>query len=141
MLNRNTQTLHSKYRGLVPMSKILIHYPDLGDMKPFYQWKLKFLPLITDWFQRASYGLDLLEERVEIFQRKEVSAVYKFIRGVPQLVTDGYWSKRLEQIHLKKRNFQETEEQLLMKLLAKKRKLEEEEMQVLDRLSGKRTSV
>ena len=141
MLNRSTKLLDPKYSELVPMCKILIHYPDLGDMKPFYQWKLKFLPLVVDWFQRASYGLDLLDERVEIFQRRKLSGLYKFIRGVPQLVADGYWSQQLEQIHLKKRNFEETEEQLLMKLLAKKRKLEEEEMRVLDRLSGKRESV
>ncbi len=117
------------------MCKVLIHYPDLADMKPFYKWKLAFLPLVADWFQRASANReDFLEESVEVFQRRELSGLYKFIRGVPLLVADGYWSRQLKQVHVKKRNFEETEEKLLLKLLAKKRKLEEEEVEVLDRL-------
>ena len=123
------------------MCKILINYPDLGDMEPFYRWKLKFLPLIADWFQRACYYRNYLEESFEVFQCRELSGVYKFIRGVPLLVSDGYWSQQLEQVHVKKRRFEEAEKQLLLELLAKKRKVEEEEMQVLDRLSGMRASV
>ena len=139
MLNRNTRVF--KYHGLNLMCKILINYPDLGDMEPFYRWKLKFLPLIADWFQRACYYRNYLEESFEIFQCRELSGIYKFIRGVPLLVSDGYWSQQLEQVHVKKRRFEEAEKQLLLELLAKKRKVEEEEMQVLDRLSGMRASV
>ena len=32
--------------------KILIHHRDI-DMMPFFRWRLMFLPLVVDWFQRA----------------------------------------------------------------------------------------
>lgn len=136
--NRYTKYLGPKHRQLVPMCKILTHYPDLADMKPFYKWKLTFLPLVADWFHRARAIRHWLKE-FEIFQRRKLSAMYKFIRGVPLMVADGYWSQQLKQIQVKKRNFDETEKQLL-EILAKKRKLEEEEMQLLHRLGGKRGS-
>eukprot|EP00984_Skeletonema_dohrnii_P023206 scaffold12278_cov104-Skeletonema_dohrnii-CCMP3373.AAC.6 len=117
------------------MCKILIHHPDLADMKPFYKWKLKVLPVIADWFRSARGCKGFFEESIETFQRRELSAMYKFIRGVPLLVADGYWSQQLKQVRVKKRQFEEVEKQLL-EILEKKRKVEEEEMQVLDRLSG-----
>jgi hypothetical protein len=93
-------------------------------MQPFFHWKLKFLPLIVNWFERAIPCRIYFEESYEAFQRRELSAVYKFIRGVPLLVVDGYWSQQLKQIRVKKR------------------KLEEDEKQVLERLdSGKRVSM
>jgi len=141
VLNRNTRCLNPIDRGLVPMCKILIHHPDLADMKPFYQWKLKVLPLMVKWFQKASACQDYFEESVDVFQRRELSAMYRFIRGVPMLVADGYWSQQLKQVRVKKRNFEEVEKKQLLAILEKKRKLEEEEMQVLDRLSGQRASL
>jgi len=118
------------------MCKILIHHPDLADMKPFYQWKLKVLPLMVKWFQKAGACQNYFEESVDVFQRRELSAMYRFIRGVPMLVADGFWSQQLKQVRVKKRNFEEVEKKQLLAILEKKRKLEEEEMQVLDRLSG-----
>ncbi len=140
-LNRNSTKLEPRQRPIIPMCKILIHYPDLADMKPFFQWKLKFLPLVAAWFQKASATRTYFKESVEAFECRELSAMYKFIRGVPLLVADGYWSQQLKQVRLKKRNFEATEEQLLLNLLAKKRKLEEEEVEVWHRLGEKRASV
>jgi hypothetical protein len=105
-----------KYRYLVPMCKILTHHPNLADMEPFYQWKLKFLPMIADWFQRASPCQGYFEESAETFQSRELSAMYRFIRGVPLLVADGYWSQKLKQVRVKKRKLEEEEEQLLKRL-------------------------
>ena len=115
-LNRRRQQLEPEYRGLIPMIKILINYPDLGEMEPFYQWKLKFLPMIVAWLQKAGATRGYFDESVKKFQRREVSAVYKFIRGVPQLVADGYWSQQLKQVRLKKRKLDEREKQLLERL-------------------------
>lgn len=145
-LNRNTRHLEPSLCQLVPMCKVLIHYPDLADMKSFFKWKLTFLPLVAAWFDRAGASVlpfIILDESLDQFQRRKLSAMYKFIRGVPLLVADGYWSQRLKQVHVKKRNFEEAEKQLLEMLAkerAKKRKLEEEETQLLDRLGGKRES-
>ena len=120
-LNRRRQNLELEDRGLIPMIKILIHYPDLAEMEPFYQWKLKFLPMIVDWFWEASGTRGYFDESVEVFQRREVSAVYRFIRGVPQLVADGYWSQQLKEVRLKKRKLDEREKQLLERLGRAKR--------------------
>ena len=115
-LNRRGQILEPEDRGLVPMIKILINYPDLGEMEPFYQWKLQVLPMIVAWFWKASATRRYLDESMKKFQRREVSAVYRFIRGVPQLVADGYWSQQLKQVRLKKRKLEEREKQLLERL-------------------------
>eukprot|EP00985_Skeletonema_marinoi_P022970 scaffold14929_cov154-Skeletonema_marinoi.AAC.12 len=139
-LNRQGKQLNPINRRLVPMCKILIHHPDLADMKPFYKWKLKFIPVIADWFRSARGCKGFFEESIETFQRRQLSAMYRFIRGVPMLVADGYWSQQLKQVRVKKRQFEEVEKQLL-EILEKKRKVEEEEMQVLDRLSGQRASL
>ncbi|KAK1737723.1 leucine-rich repeat protein [Skeletonema marinoi] len=104
------------YRYIVPMCKILTHHPDLADMKPFYQWKLKILPLMVKWFQRASPCQGYFEESAETFQSRELSAMYRFIRGVPLLVADGFWSQQLKQVRVKKRKLEEEEEQLLKRL-------------------------
>ena len=122
-LNRWRQKLEPEDRGLCPMIKILINYPDLAEMEPFYQWKLKFLPMIAGWFQKAGDARGYLDESVKKFQRREVSAMYKFIRGVPQLVADGYWSQRLKQVRLKKRKLEEEEKYLLGRLEGGKRAL------------------
>ena len=97
-LNRQRERLEPENCGLIPMIKILINYPDLAEMEPFYQWKLKFLPIIVAWFQKACATRGYFEESVKKFRRREVSAVYKFIRGVPQAVADGYWSQQLKQV-------------------------------------------
>ena len=122
-LNRWRQKLEPEYHGLCPMIKILINYPDLAEMEPFYQWKLKFLPMIAGWFQKAGDARAYFGESFKKFRRREVSAVYKFIRGVPQLVVNGYWSQRLKQARLKKRRLEEEEKQLLERLGGGKRAL------------------
>mmetsp|Transcript_18063 Transcript_18063/g.30471 ORF Transcript_18063/g.30471 Transcript_18063/m.30471 type:complete len:570 (+) Transcript_18063:253-1962(+) len=115
-LNRQGKQLNPINRRLVPMCKILIHHPDLADMKPFYKWKLKFIPVIADWFRSARGCKGFFEESIETFQRRQLSAMYRFIRGVPMLVADGYWSQQLKQVRVKKRKLEEEEEQLLKRL-------------------------
>jgi hypothetical protein len=132
MLNRLKAYLEPSDRDLIPMCKILINHPDLAEMEPFFHWKLKFLPMIVDWFKKATPCRSHFEESYEAFQRRELSAVYKFIRGVPLLVVDGYWSQQLKQVRVMKRRIEEEAKQIL----AKKRKVEEEERQVLERLEG-----
>eukprot|EP00985_Skeletonema_marinoi_P021757 scaffold13520_cov158-Skeletonema_marinoi.AAC.4 len=60
--------------------KILESHPDL-DMEPFFQWKLKFLPVIINWFGRAQEaGLE------QSLGGRKLSSVYSFFRGMPMLV-------------------------------------------------------
>ncbi len=106
-LNMNQILSMQGQRDLIPKIKILIHYPDLGNMEPFYQWKLTLLPMITAWFEMASRCRVYFEESREVFQRRELSAMYKFIRGVPMLVADGYRSRQLKRVRSKKRKLEE----------------------------------
>ena len=68
----------------------------------FFQWKLKFLPLVVTWFKRARHvsremdalaGLNL-PPLLEYLETMKLSAVYKYVRGVPLSIIDGYNSRR-----------------------------------------------
>ena len=93
----------------VAMYKILLHHRDI-DMTPLFRWKLMFVPLVVGWFDRArpcweemrsavnaesvlqSSEMSALHEffvelgKPQAFQSRQLSAVYKFVRGMPMLV-------------------------------------------------------
>ncbi|KAL7459865.1 hypothetical protein ACHAWC_011871 [Mediolabrus comicus] len=86
----------------VAMLKILGHHGvqldfDTGSL---FRWKLKFLPLIVTWLERArsvfSVFVDAFDEEdiLEALEGMKLSAVYKYVRGVPLLIIDGYNSRR-----------------------------------------------
>ena len=52
----------------------------------FFQHELKFLPLLVSWF----VGLYVDSHTRSLFQGRALSAVYKFIRGMPKLVVDSH---------------------------------------------------
>ena len=84
--------------------KVIENHPDIN-MEPLFQWKLKFLPLIVNWFQEARIHQDV--ESAEVFQCRELSAVYKFVRGLPLLTVDCYRNQKVLDIQpkSKKRKF------------------------------------
>ena len=87
--------------------KILHSHPDI-DITPFLQWKMKCLPLVVAWLEKAKLYIENVNETTESFQRRQLSAVYKFVRGMPQLAVDGYHSQKTNdtQSHAqKKRKF------------------------------------
>ena len=51
---------------------------DHFDVKPFFQWKLKFLPLMIAWFERA-HG----NESEQLLENRKLSSMYDFVRGMP----------------------------------------------------------
>ena len=91
----------------VAMSKILMHHSDF-DMMPLFRWKLRCFPLVVSWFEKASSCWEEIHSTVcsesilgceemsvlhrffmeepEAYQSKRLSAVYKFVRGMPMLV-------------------------------------------------------
>ena len=108
-LNRSHQQYAAKY-------KILLHHPDI-QLQSFFQWDLKFLPLVADWFDTAmainnsamvmNDSLGYMQHWRYVFpreklQQRKLAALYKYIRGVPPLeVSDDYikamqksWAKR-----------------------------------------------
>ena len=86
--------------------KILHSHPDI-DVTPLFQFNLKCLPLVVAWLEKAKQYLDNVNESTESFQGRCLSAVYKFIRGMPQLVADGYrrQKKDIQSDAKKKRKF------------------------------------
>jgi hypothetical protein len=90
------------------MCKILDSHPDI-DIEPLFQWKLKCLPLVVRWLEKAKpyLGYTYMCEAEESFQCRELSMVYKFVRGMPLLTVDGYHGKKMKDVQpkTKKRKF------------------------------------
>ena len=94
------------------MHKILKNYPEF-DMKPLFQWQLKFLPLIVAWIGLARAREDLMSlsgmaiwrERSGGSQRRELSAIYQFVRGLPLLTVAGWRNQKMTGTESKKRKF------------------------------------
>mmetsp|Transcript_535 Transcript_535/g.868 ORF Transcript_535/g.868 Transcript_535/m.868 type:complete len:519 (+) Transcript_535:129-1685(+) len=111
--------------------KILLNHPDL-DMEPFFQKQLKLLPHVMSWFQRArschsnpsGRVLTRTQSQKHVLSR-ELSAVYKFIRGMPMVAADGYCKYVLKTALKRKRKLQlmiqkaEEEEEWAQKRLKK----------------------
>ena len=76
----------------VPICKILVSHSDL-DMTPLLQWKLKLLPFVLVWFERAESCRTCIyvRESITTFKRRELSAMYQFIHGLPLLVANGFY--------------------------------------------------
>jgi hypothetical protein len=102
----------NEYRDAA-ISKILRSHPDL-DMEPFFKLKMQFLPTVMSWFD----NLDMEElcinwDLVAGFERscriRKLSALYKFVRAMPDLAVIGYWQGRVIDIEAKKRMLDEEE--------------------------------
>jgi hypothetical protein len=99
-------------------------------MEPFFQCKLKLLPVVVDWFQSARSRM-LANDLGESFQRqslqnRELSALYKFVRGMPAFAVTSYW------------------QQLVVNAQAKRRRIDNEMRRLEDerrRLGGERSSL
>jgi len=87
--------LHEEHPQYAARCKILMKHPHL-DMTPFFEWKLKFLPMAVAWFERAMpctaltiYDHDpdlrrlVLDESDESFESRKLTAMFEFIRGMP----------------------------------------------------------
>ena len=102
----------SQYHGAAAICKILHSYPDI-DVTPLFEFNLEFLPLVVEWFENAKPCIiDRVNEpiwRWEILhwkiEHRQLSAVYKFIRGLPLLAANGY---RSQKVISKKRKLNQT---------------------------------
>eukprot|EP00984_Skeletonema_dohrnii_P031463 scaffold23977_cov123-Skeletonema_dohrnii-CCMP3373.AAC.3 len=97
------------------MNKILKSHPDL-DMEPFFQSKLKLLPVVVNWFQSARSRMlaNNLEETVQrdSLKSKELSALYKFVRGMPSLTVISYWQQFVMNAQAKRRRIDDERRRL-----------------------------
>jgi Ran GTPase-activating protein (RanGAP) involved in mRNA processing and transport len=99
-------------RNLAAKTKILNSFPDL-DMEPLFQWDLKFLPLVKRWFEKITSPND---ELAAVIRNRELTAIYKFVIGLPLLVVDDfkrYLAQQLQRIHAKMSELEEEERRLM----------------------------
>eukprot|EP00984_Skeletonema_dohrnii_P009299 scaffold3549_cov110-Skeletonema_dohrnii-CCMP3373.AAC.1 len=87
-----------------PLCKILMNHPDL-DMKLLFRWKLKFLPLIIAWLERARHSYVGDSSKRFHCRGRELSAAYQFIHGLPSLAVAGYRGQNMTDTQSKKRKF------------------------------------
>eukprot|EP00984_Skeletonema_dohrnii_P011453 scaffold4580_cov73-Skeletonema_dohrnii-CCMP3373.AAC.4 len=102
-------TLNQLQNCAAAICKILKNHPDI-DIEPLFQWKLKCLPLVVTWLEKAKPHMGYVKESTATFQCRQLSSLYKFVRGMPQLAVDGYRGKEMKDIQsmTKKRKFDQT---------------------------------
>ena len=76
--------------------KILQHHIDF-DMTPFFEWEFKVLPLMIDWFEKAS-TVDMPEDFEPNIGPRKLSSIYQFVRGMPVLYVETQLRNELEDI-------------------------------------------
>ena len=132
--------------------KILRSHPDL-DMEPFFIMKMKFLPAIMSWFEKVEpvevqlITWELINESERSCQRKKLSALYNFVRAMPDLTIIGYWEGRMIRIEAVRRRIADERRRLhdemrrlhdeMRRLNDEERRLEYEEKFTLERLGDR----
>ena len=124
---RTMLTLNSRDdKKEVAMIKILQHHDDF-DMVPFFEWEFKVLPLMIDWFQRAS-SITMPSNYDPNIGSRKLSSIYQFVRGMPLLYVETYLMKELEDIKAAQK---QKEEELVI--------LEERKKSIMKRLGQQRS--
>ena len=95
-MNKNKNKQH------IAMHKILSSHLDF-DLKPLFQWQLKFLPLIVAWFKTTRAKCPVWIESIDSLQRREISAIYQFVRGLPMVTVAGWRNLNMTGSESKKR--------------------------------------
>ena len=120
LLRLNDNNRYNKKQ--VAMVKILQHHNDF-DMQPFFEWEFKVLPLMLDWFERAS-TIETPRGFVPInIEPRKLSTIYQFVRGVPAEYVEARLKRELEEI-----------KEELPQLDKRKLLLEERKRSIMDRL-------
>ena len=99
--------LNKSYNQAAAISKIVDSHPDI-DVTPLFEFNLKCLPLVVAWLEEAKSYVSNVNESIKVFQCRQLSAVYKFIRGMPLLAANGYRGQKAKDIQSdgkKKRKF------------------------------------
>ena len=63
----------------------------------FFEWEFKVLPLMIDWFERAS-SIIMPENYEPNIGPRKLSSIYQFVRGMPLLYVETVLRKELEDI-------------------------------------------
>ena len=92
--------------------KILHSHPDI-DITTLFEFNLMCLPLVVEWFEKAESYRWEVNESIELFKNRQLSAMFRFIRGMPLLAANGFRSHEMKDVRLQ------------LELKSKKRKLDQ----------------
>ena len=81
----------------VAIIKVLQYHNDF-DMTPFFEWEFKVLPLMIDWFKRASAITRMPTSCGRRIRPTKLSSIYQFVRGMPLLYVETCQRKELKTI-------------------------------------------
>ena len=118
--------------------KILKHHEDF-DMKPFFEWEFKVLPLVISWLERASsydlrYArLDLLDANIE---GRKLSSIYQFVRDMPVLYVETRLMIELEDIKLEESQMEEEEKERSSQFQKRQRQLQDRKKSIMEKLGA-----
>ena len=84
-------------RKEVATIKILQSHEDF-DMLPFFEWEFKCLPMVIGWLERAS-EYEMPEDFEPNIERRKLSTIFQFVRGMPLLYVETRLRKELEDIN------------------------------------------
>ena len=100
--------------------KILQHHNDF-DMMPFFEWEFKVLPVMIDWFERAS-SITMPKNYEPNIGPRKLSSIYQFVRGMPLLYVETQLRRELEDVKSKELSLEEEQNQMRKKQLDMERK-------------------
>ena len=114
-----------KNKKEIAIIKILQHHVDF-DMMPFFEWEFKVLPLMINWFDRAS-TITMPDDFEPNIGPRKLSSIYRFVRDMPVLYVETRLRKELEDIKA-------MESQMEEEFMERKRALEERKKSIMERL-------
>ena len=112
----------------VAMIKILQHHNEF-DMTPFFEWEFKVLPLMINWFEKAS-SITMPQDYEPNIRPRKLSSIYQFVRGMPLLYVETRLRKELEDIKAAQVHIEEER----ARLDQQKQSNEERKRSILERL-------
>jgi len=106
----------------VAMIKILQHHNEFI-MTQLFEWEFKVLPLVIDWFQRAS-AITMPENFEPNIGTRKLSCIYQFVRAMPELYVETRLRKQLEDVKSKESEMEKIQmdlrrQQLMLELQLK----------------------
>jgi len=92
-------------------------------MTPLFEWEFNALPLMIEWFERAS-AITMPENFDANVGPRKLSCIYQFVRAMPELYVETRLRKQLEDIkskesEMEKRQMDLRRQQLILELQLK----------------------
>ena len=104
--------LNKYHNQAAAICKILRSHPDI-DITPLFEFNMKCLPLVVEWLEKSKLHRYKVNESTEVFKNRQLSAVFKFICGMPLVAANGYRSqKKMKDVQLQSKSKKRTIDQI-----------------------------